>query len=166
MEAIKVLHAELHKAVAELIETGHGLVGNIQQPERDRAQQVEVVHKLSGLIYLQKVPDVLSQEGWRTLNAVSAVVLKQVRLARCPLYEPRVGQERGKEGSGLGMGGHSGELVQVCVLLPLTLAWVHRVGAYARRLWSAWRPMEMSPSTTSCCTTIRRTSSMLERSED
>ncbi len=90
MEAIKVLHAELHRAVAGLIEAGHGLVGNIQQPERDREQQVEVVRKLAGLIHLQKVPDVLSQEGWRTLNAVSAVVLKQVSLAPCSLHGEKV----------------------------------------------------------------------------
>lgn len=78
VEAVRVLHAELHKAVTALIEKSHGLVGNIQQPEADREQQVGIVRKLAGLIHLQKTPDVLSQESWRTLNAVSAVVLKQV----------------------------------------------------------------------------------------
>lgn len=78
VEAVRVLHAELHKAVTSLVEKAHGLVGNIQQPEADREQQVGIIRKLAGLIHLQKAPDVLSQEGWRTLNAVSAVVLKQV----------------------------------------------------------------------------------------
>jgi hypothetical protein len=78
VQAVRVLHAELHKAVTALIEKSHGLVGNMQQPEADREQQVGIIRKLAGLIHLQKTPDVLSQESWRTLNAVSAVVLKQV----------------------------------------------------------------------------------------
>jgi len=77
VETVKVLHAELTKVVGKLTDLSHGLVGDIQQPKADVEQHVEVVRKLAELIHRQNAPDMLSQEGWRTLNAVSAVVLKQ-----------------------------------------------------------------------------------------
>jgi len=80
-EAVKVLHAELHAAVSTVIDEQHGLVGNLLQPSAALRQHVALVRKLAALIHSQKAPDQLSQEGWRTLNAVSAVVLKQT-LAR------------------------------------------------------------------------------------
>ena len=77
VEAVKVLHAELHKRVSAVISEAGGLVGDIQQPVARMAPHVSVLRKLAELIHRQKSPDLLSQQSWRELNAVSAVVLKQ-----------------------------------------------------------------------------------------
>ncbi len=73
VKAIDALSMQLRKVVNQAAGKGGRLVANLAVD----GEPVELLKKLAKLIRLQKVHDVVRHRTWRTLNAVSAVILYQ-----------------------------------------------------------------------------------------
>lgn len=77
VEAIKVLRSELVEAMRRVegsgiaqLEAGLGKAGH-------GGSTAVLIRKIAELVFAQRAPDMISQSTWRTLNAVTAVVLHE-----------------------------------------------------------------------------------------